>query len=101
MIREVLDITLHIKIGDFEYVELDLSGEASPEQVKEYYQQYSQPFQNGAGLPDDEWREAVDRYRIENKMDVQKHERMSQRQKWMVHEIDKSNTRLAYKASKQ
>ena len=49
---------------------------------------------NEQELPRKEWNDVVDRYRNDMPFTAGEHERMSERQKWFIHEIDKSNERL-------
>lgn len=45
-------------------------------------------------LPRKEWNDVVDRYRNDMPFTADEHERMSEVQKWFIHEIDKSRERL-------
>ena len=98
---EVHDISLHIKIGDFEYVELSLSGDTSPEQVKEYYTQYSKPFTVGAGLSEKEFNSFVDNLLLSNgENHIESMEQLNDYQTYAMQVIKRGIKRLEAKQNK-
>ncbi len=48
-------------------------------------------------LSRDEWNNCLDKYRNDISLSSEEHERMDERQKWMIHELDKSDARLEVK----
>jgi hypothetical protein len=46
-----------------------------------------------SGLTDKEWRDCLDSYMYGHGMTPDTHDKMNDRQKWMIHELDKFNTR--------
>lgn len=81
----------------YSYVELELYPEEdwTPEQVRNAYEEYTSTFKFGGGLPQKEWNQVFDDYRRDKKMRVEEGERMNKAQSWLIHELDKSNLRLA------
>ncbi len=87
---------LHIKIGEFEFLELDEErGEGfNSKELKRIYDEVVREFEPKEGLEPKEWNSVLDKYLTENTMESNQHERMSPRQQRMIQEIKKSFARL-------
>lgn len=98
----MMNITLRIPTQDqYAFAEVSFeSDEMTPELLRRAYEEYMNVFRFQDGLAQKEWNDCLDRYRKENKMDADLHEKMNRAQQWMIHEMDKSNTRLATRQSK-
>lgn len=87
---------IRLTIGpEYEYIEITLDNE--PEAVLEAYRVFKRVLKVGPGLETKEWNQVLDKYRKGNGMSPEVHERMSDQEKWMIHELDKSNSRIKIK----
>lgn len=97
-----MEIILRVPTADqYAFCEIRFdSDEMTPEQIRKAYDEYISAFKSSQGLPTKEWNDVLDEYRKNKGMDADKHELMDKEQQWMIHELDKSDSRLANKASK-
>jgi len=77
------------------YIEQHFDGEAT--EAVEEYRRLTALVKGGAGLLDKEWRETLDAYPLGNGTTPETHERMNEKQAWMIHELDKMFARQKYK----
>jgi len=89
----------------YEFIEYDYEPqeEMEPKAIRAMYNELSSAFKEkeDEGLPQQEWNKLLDEYRRNKGMQADVHEKLSKQQQWLIHELDKSNTRLAYRASKE
>ena len=83
----------------YAYIEMEAEEEAF-ESAYLHYQEIMQLVQNGVGLNPKEWNDALDKYRLGQGISEPEHAKMSGTQKWVIHEIDKSDTRIKGRESK-
>jgi hypothetical protein len=76
----------------YAYIEVDTEGNAQ-EIVAAYNEVNEAYWGQNEGLPAKEWNEALDSYLAGKGISPDQHEKMSEKQKWMIHEIDKSKKR--------
>lgn len=62
-----------------------------------YWELHKAVAENNKELPQKEWNRIVDNYLNGGSFENGEHEQMSDRQKWFIHEIDKSFNRLKAK----
>lgn len=96
-----MKVTSHIPTEQYGFVEIE-HDDCNAERVAEEYALYSKAFQSKPEntLPKKEWNDALDRYRLGNGMEVDIMERMNEVQKWVIHELDKSDSRIKGRESK-
>ncbi len=80
---------------EYEYIELSVEDE--PEAILETYKTFRRILNVGPGLETKVWNKVLDNYRKGKGMDVELHEQMSDEEKWMIHELDKSDSRIKNK----
>lgn len=77
---------LHIKIGDFEFVEVDCE---SYIQMVEERRQITEAFAPKEGLAQKEWNTLLDKYLNTATMEQHEYDSCSDKQKWMIQELKK------------
>lgn len=87
-------VTYHIKLGEFEFVEVTEEGEYSKAREVELRNEIKEK----TGLPDKEWRELIDTYLwTTDGMNPEQYALLNKEQQWMVQEVKKSKKRELYK----
>ena len=93
--------TLRLPTSD-QYAFIEIETEVgSVEDAVHQYNQGMAALRPTEGLPPKEWNSALDRYLQDQGMDPDVHARMGKAQQWLIHEIDKSSSRMAAKENKQ
>lgn len=86
--------TLRIQTLDqYSFIEIDLEGELTPEQVMEKYQAYKKSVTGGVGLDTKEFNRVLDRYLTEKTMDATDYEDMNTDQIAIIQSIKRSFAR--------
>lgn len=85
---------LHVKIGDFEFVESEYSDSVTREQLAEEYQLLTQAFKPKVGLERLVWNKLLDKYIVTGTMEAHEYESCSDEQKRVIQEIKKSSARI-------
>jgi len=86
--------TVRIPTDQYAYVEIEVEG--TPTEIMDAYRDMKNAYGSGVGLPDKEWREALDRYIYEEHLDSKRFLAMSEIQQLIIQEIKKSKKRAAY-----
>ena len=85
---------LRIPAYQFAFIEAHIEGEHD-DAVREYHR-LTELVKGNGGLSDKEWRIALDAYLQGKGMSPEVHERMNERQKWMIHQFDNHVARQKY-----
>ena len=93
-------IKARIRIPTDQYAFIEIEVEDTPEKIIETYYNFTRELKPKEGLPDKEWREALDGYLAEGKMTVVEYNGMSERQQWLIQQIKKSVKRVKSKIDK-
>lgn len=93
-----MKVKLHIPTEQYGYCEVEPDS-VSPEAIAEVYKMYADAFKPKPinELPTKEWNICLDRYMHGTGMSETELSHLSPKQGWMIHEIDKSFTRLKAK----
>lgn len=83
-----------------QYAYINCLFEGTHEDAVAEYNRLTKLIHGGFGLDDKAWNKALDGYLRDGSMSAEDHENMSKEQAWMIHEIDKSTSRLNYKNTK-
>lgn len=83
---------LHVPVEQFGFISAEMDTEA-PHEACEAYRALQREWEGVAGLPDKEWNVVLDAYRSGKGLSVEDGEMLSERQKWMIHELDKGDLR--------
>ena len=75
---------LHIKTGDYEFVELDVEGE--PEEIKGIYDNFYSLFADGFGHNVPEWKRVRDTYVNTGELSIKDYEKSNRMQKYFINE---------------
>ena len=78
---------LHIKIGDFEFVEFESDKIVD---LVELYRTTKTAFEPREGLAQKEWNALLDKYLNTAKMEQHEYDSCSDKQKWMIQELKKA-----------
>jgi hypothetical protein len=81
---------IHIEIGQFQFIEADAENVLD---LKETYDEVKKVFSSGEGLDEKTWREVLDRYLTEKKMNADDYSNMSEKQQLFIQEIKRSYKR--------
>lgn len=85
--------TIRIPTTQFAYLQFEFEG--TPEEAIEEHNRIIKLYNNeNAGLDQKEWNKLLDKYILTGVMESDEGERMSEKQSWMVHELDKSSSRV-------
>lgn len=82
----------------YAYIESEFEG--TMEDAIAEYRRLTLLMKGGDGLDAKEWNAALDAYMNNGSMSPELHERMNKAQQWMIHELDKSVSRINYKNPK-
>lgn len=89
-----MKVTLRIPTADqFAFIEPVVEVES----IEEAYRMYESAISMvkvGVGLEPKEWNAVLDKYRQGKGMTADEHERMNRAQSWLIHELDKSDSRI-------
>ena len=83
-----------IRIPKDQYAFIELDVEDTVDNIQILYQTL---IKADVGLPDKEWRDALDKYITTNSLESHEYEAMSVRQKDIIQEIKRSIKRIEYK----
>lgn len=88
--------TVRVPTDQYAYVEIEVEG--TPEEIMDAYREMRRHYSEGGGvgLPDKEWREALDLYLWDDKMEGTVFNRMSDIQQAVIQECKKSKKRRDY-----
>jgi hypothetical protein len=81
---------IHIAIGQYEFIEADAD---SIIELKDIYSETQKVFSAGNGLDEKTWREVLDRYLADKKMNADDYGNMSEKQQAFIQEIKRSYKR--------
>lgn len=87
--------TIRIPTSQYAFIEVQI--EDTMENIVAEHNHLERLYKGGDGLPDKEWRETLDSYSQGNGTTPETHERMNEKQSWMIHELDKMFARQKYK----
>lgn len=76
----------------YAFIEVDV--EDTPDNIVEIHNELLEKVKPKAGIPDKEWRQALDRYLTKGDMDAEVYEAMSDKQKQVIQEIKKAFKRI-------
>ena len=93
-------IKAEILVPTVQYGNIRFFVEGTGEEIIYESERLNRIYIGGFGLEQAEWNNALDRYLRDGSMDADIHEKMSKEQRWLIHEIDKSTSRLNYKNPK-
>ena len=98
-----MKVTYRIPTEMYAYVEVEKEYQLDPsaDDIVNHYQELIQSFRPKLGLPEKEWREALDRYLTSNDLEADVYVTMSDSQKNVIQQIKKSIKRVNYKNNKQ
>ncbi len=90
-------ITYQIKTNDFEFIAVELEGISHDEAVKNFNDLKSSWEQSQvlkSELPRKDWNKILDKYLRGEGISETDHALLGKAQQWMLHELDKSRTRM-------
>lgn len=89
---------VQIKTGEFEFINVKLTG--SPEDAVNKFLELRGEWSRATRGPDrKEWNRILDKYLLGEGISETDHTSLSETQKWLLHELDKSNARLSAKGA--
>ncbi len=82
-----------------QYAFIEMHVEGTPQEIVRVYNELNEAYwgQGEAGLPQKEWNRLLDGYLNGGGMHAEEMEGLSEKQGWMIHEIDKCFNRLGHK----
>lgn len=81
--------------ADYEYIELQV--EDTPEAIIEALATFKRLVKVGEGLETKVWNTVLDAFRESGRLPTEHFEKMNAAQTWLIHELDKSDSRVANK----
>jgi hypothetical protein len=88
--------TLRIPTSE-QYAYIEIHHKGTLKSLLEAYSELTAMVKVGAGLESVEWNQMLDKYRQGKGMSADQMERMNSAQKWLIHQLDKSDERLKTK----
>lgn len=93
--------TLRIPTEDqYAFIELQMDVDSEDAAVEAYKRVTGLVKASVGGLSQKDWNRLLDQYRTSGSMHPEDHEKMNKAQSWLIHELDKSDSRIEPKNNK-